>query len=78
VERVERFFIRVYPPGEGIPFDSTPPAGFSSATCRTKNRYDVFLFLCVSSFENVLIIEVFVETGPDSKTESRLIQGKLL
>lgn len=43
-----------------------------------KSMYDVLQFLSVSIFEKALIIEVFSETVPDSKTENRLIQGELL
>jgi hypothetical protein len=45
---------------------------------QTKSMYDVLQFLSLSIFEKALIIEVFSETVPDSKTESRLIQGELL
>ena len=44
----------------------------------TKSMYDVLQFLSVSIFEKALIIEVFSETVPESKTENRLIQGELL
>jgi len=44
----------------------------------TKSMYDVLQFLSVSIFEKALIIEVFSETVPDSKTGNRLIQGELL
>lgn len=43
-----------------------------------KSMYDVLQFLSVSVFEKALIIEVFSETVPESKTENRLIQGELL
>jgi hypothetical protein len=44
----------------------------------TKSMYGVLQFLSVSFFEKALIIEVFSETVPDSKTENRLIQEELL
>ena len=44
----------------------------------TKSMYDILQFLSVSIFEKALIIGVFSETVPDSKTENRLIQGELL